>query len=210
MPPAITKLVEYKIALHFCSIVLERSPDEAFLALAHEQALFSEWPVPPESEEAAFALKALEQCFRAGPGDATAIYQDHLTLFSGPAPLARPWGSVWLERDGMLFGEETMRVRQIYAQWGLAVEVRGREPEDYLGLEFAFCVHLLRKIAGNHDAAATALTNFLDSHLLRWAEPCLRKAAENATDVFYRSVPLLCLDALYSLRQNLEPKRLAP
>ena len=198
-----THLAGYTLALHICGKLFQDAPSEIFLARSHEQNLFSEWPLPPASEEAAAALDALQRAFQTGPGDAEAVRQDAFALFSGPAPIARPWESVWREGENILFGEQTMLVRQTYAQWGLVSETRGREPEDHLALELAFCVHLLHRIAQDDRNAGAALADFLDSHLLRWAEPCLRKASENATEVLYRALTLLCLDALHSLRKDL-------
>lgn len=52
-------------------------------------------------------------------------------------------------------------------------------------------------------------TNALAGHLLalhiagkvlQWAEPCLRGASQAASGTFYQNMPLLCLDALRSLR----------
>lgn len=202
-------LAGYMLALHIASKVLQEAPDKDFLAQAHGQSLFSEWPVEPATPEGGLALAALRELFLAGTGDADALYQEHLALFSGPTPAARPWESVWREKDKLLFGEQTMLVRKAYATWGLATETRGHEPEDHIGLEIAFCVFLLQRALGDSETKAlAALAAFLDNHLLQWAEPCLREASGAASGTFYRSMPLLCLDALQSLRAALpsEPR----
>jgi TorA maturation chaperone TorD len=189
------------LALHIAGKVLQDAPDEVFLAQAHEQALFSDWPLTPSTPESTAALDALKDLFAKGKSDLGAMRLEHLALFSGPSPAARPWESVWRERDKLLFGEQTMLVRKAYAEWGLANEGHGREPEDSISLEIAFCVFLLHRIIEEGDVKALqSLTDFLDEHLLQWAEPCLRKASESTSEPFYRNMPLLCHDALQSLR----------
>ena len=203
-----TVLAGHMLALHIASKVLQDAPDATFLSQAHEQGLFSEWPIQPRSGEGASALEALKRMFQTKQGDAAAIRQDHMALFSGPTPIARPWESVWREREKLLFGEQTMLVRNAYVQWGIVNQEYGQEPEDHLGLELAFCVFLLDKMLNRNDeTAAAALRAFLDDHVLQWAEPCLREASENASEEFYRHMPLLSLDAVNSLREALGPEK---
>lgn len=201
-------LTGHMLALHIASKVLQEAPDPVFLSQAHERSLFSEWPVKPSSPEALSSLSALKGLFMAGPGDADALHREHLALFSGPNPAARPWESVWREKDKLLFGENTALVRDTYAAWGIATERQGHEPEDHIGLELAFCVTLLQRALEDGDVSALgALATFLDDHLLQWAGPCLRAASEAASEPFYRHMPTLCLDALEGLRAKLPSER---
>lgn len=195
----------HALALHICSKILQEAPDECFLTILSEQRLFASWPLPPLTEEAARALAELDREYGAGLANAgetaAALALDHLALFSGPTPVARPWESVWREKDNLLFGEQTMLVREQYASWGLTIDNFGHVPEDHIGLELAFCVHLLHRMdSDDRGPAVDALAAFLDGHLLQWAEPCLRKASEEAAQPLYRCLPLLCLDALHALR----------
>lgn len=205
-------LQAHALALHICSKVLQEAPDECFLSEVRGQRLFAFWPIAPLTEAAAMALTTLDREYGAftnnAAEDAAALRLDHLALFSGPMPVARPWESVWREKDKLLFGEQTMLVREQYAAWGLTVDNFGHIPEDNIALELAFCVHLLHHMAtGGNEAAAKALAVFMDEHLLQWAAPCLRKASEEATEAFYRYMPLLCLDTLTGLRTALETAR---
>lgn len=227
----------YIIALHICSKLLQDAPDQAFLTEIRNGGLFSAWPLEPVSSEAQEALAELAQVYggvenggedltlndAALAAEAQLLHQEHLLLFSGPNPLAPPWESVWREKERLLFGEQTMLVRRRYNEWGLEVVDAGHSPEDHLGLELAFAVHLLQAHAasianaagfepvanGDHAAepdrkALDALTDFLDEHILQWAEPCLRQVARSATLPFYRGLGPLCLDALLALREELE------
>ena len=220
MPKALVDLQPYRLAVHFCSKVLHSPPDAALLEAIHTDQLFAVWPLAVHSAAAQQALFMLEEANRTAPMDALAVHLDHVRLFSGPQPLARPWESVWREKEQLLFGENTVQVRDTYAAWGLEVEGRGHCPEDSLAFELAFVAHLLQMASVEGQcadcierqcadcierqcAALAALVDFLDKHLLPWAEPCLHEAAMQAGHVFYAGVSELCLDALTGLRRSL-------
>ncbi len=50
----------------------------------------------------------------------------------GPLP-APPWGSVWLDKESVLFGDSTLALRQWMRENGIALEADGNEPEDHFG-----------------------------------------------------------------------------
>ncbi|STU33781.1 twin-argninine leader-binding protein DmsD [Klebsiella pneumoniae] len=50
-------------------------------------------------------------------------------LFIGPWALpAPPWGSVWLDKESVLFGDSTLALRQWMRENGIALEADGNEP----------------------------------------------------------------------------------
>lgn len=55
-------------------------------------------------------------------------------LFIGPWALpAPPRGSVWLDKESVLFGDSTLALRQWMRENGIALEADGNEPEDHFG-----------------------------------------------------------------------------
>lgn len=44
-----------------------------------------------------------------------------------------PWGSVWLDKESVLFGDSTLALRQWMRENGIALEADGNEPEDHFG-----------------------------------------------------------------------------
>jgi TorA maturation chaperone TorD len=238
-----TRQHQYMAALQFFSLALRDAPRdaaaEARLRGLADGGFFLDWrdwpcfapPAQRDQEETSprEALAALSQALPPGMNDdqwrerTRAMRRDHLRLFSGPAPLAPPWESVWRERDKLLFGECTRQVADLYRRSGLEIDKAGHEPEDHLGLELAFAFYLLQHIpmdeenrssaplsSADHDARAeaeaarTALADFLDRHLLLWAGPCLRKAEAEAESAVYRQISRLCLVLLRNLRKDLE------
>ncbi len=85
-----------------------------------------DWPLPPG--QLAPIADALRQQADESLPDA---WQ---RLFIGPWALpAPPWGSVWLDRESVLFGDSTLALRQWMRDNGIAFEMAQNEPEDRFG-----------------------------------------------------------------------------
>lgn len=55
-------------------------------------------------------------------------------LFIGPWALpAPPWGSVWLDKESVLFGDSTLALREWMRASGIALALERNEPEDHFG-----------------------------------------------------------------------------
>ena len=55
-------------------------------------------------------------------------------LFIGPWALpAPPWGSVWLDKESVLFGDSTLALREWMRTNGIALDAERNEPEDHFG-----------------------------------------------------------------------------
>lgn len=223
--------MEYAAALNLFSRFLQNSPSEEELKGLADTGAFSDFAAwacfsPPggEAEDAPAPGPALENLAGTyGPESAARndseawralyleLHQDHLALFSGPTPQARPWESVWRERDQLLFGEQTDKVYHTYLDWGLLIDRFGHDPEDHLGLELAFLLYLLRlsdeepdRRSKNGETPQAALESFLHAHVLPWAGQCLDKASACASSVFYRELPKLCRVMLLNLSKDIK------
>ncbi|EGQ8501811.1 molecular chaperone TorD family protein [Vibrio parahaemolyticus] len=64
-----------------------------------------------------------------------ALQMEHDRMFAGlgemPAP---PWGSAYLDKEAVLFGESTIEYRYFLQRCGFSLESDQREPEDQIGL----------------------------------------------------------------------------
>lgn len=186
---------EYLVGLYFMARILQRAPDADF---ARQMAQFAselfDWP-GVEAEEAA--------AMRAAVGEgllAPRLAEDHARLFSGPDPLAPPWESVWLEREGLLYGEKTEEARRFYLDW--KIDAPANEPADHLGFELAFLAWLLDRpedysISGMSAADAASL--ILHEHIMAYAPLVLEQAAKRANTSFYKQASLNCLAMLRDL-----------
>ena len=122
---------------------------------------------------------------------------DHARLFVGPFGLkAAPYGSVYLDGDGKVMGNSTMRVLQIYEQEGLDLDSEFAELPDHVAVELEFLYYLIYRAVGAseeggiedsaHSVAAQKM--FLGEFLLPWLEPFCSRMRKAAETVFYRAL----------------------
>lgn len=134
-----------------------------------------DWPLP--SGQLAPVAEILRQ-----PSD-EALPDAWQWLFIGPWALpAPPWGSVWLDRESVLFGDSTLALRQWMRDNGIAFEMAQNEPEDHFGTLLLLAAWLAET---GRDAERDQL---LAWHLLPWSSRFLTLFVENAGHPFYRAL----------------------
>ena len=134
-----------------------------------------DWPLP--SGQLAPVAEILRQ-----PSD-EALPDAWQRLFIGPWALpAPPWGSVWLDRESVLFGDSTLALRQWMRDNGIAFEMAQNEPEDHFGTLLLLAAWLAET---GRDAEREQL---LAWHLLPWSTRFLTLFVENAGHPFYRAL----------------------
>ncbi|MBZ8140781.1 Tat proofreading chaperone DmsD [Rubrivivax gelatinosus] len=187
-PDATMGLAEFAAAARVLGALFYRAPDDAsvrpFIDLVARGELAGLWP----AGEAA-ALDEIGATMRAAldaPGALLALKREHQRLFIGPDELpAPPWGSVYLEEEGTLFGETTEALQDFLAAEGVVLDSGQQEPEDHIGLLF-WAAALLAE-----EGREAAVRTLLADHLLTWSDPYLQALAEATTDAFYRGLVAL-------------------
>ncbi len=155
-----------------------------------------EWPAVPEL----YAAAALIRTGLAAPWF-DALEETWQRLFIGPHALAAPpWGSVYLDREGVVFGESTVALRRWLGQQGIAPQRQNREPEDHIGL----LLMLAAWLAENNEAP---LDDLLEQHILPWSGRYLTLLAQGADHPFYQGIAQLAQATLDSWQRQ---RRLAP
>lgn len=123
------------------------------------------------------------------------LIEEHQRLFIGPDHLdAPPWGSVYLDEEGTLFGDSNLALRRFLDAEGVFLQTMQREPEDHFGLLFWAAAWLAE--AGR----PVALRRLLDEHILNWSEAYLRLFAKAARQPFYQALERLASLSLNSLQ----------
>src|SRR5476649_791245 len=90
----------------------------------------AEWPFL-----SAEAASEAEHLFKKSVSYAESFDEAFQRLFIGPYALpAPPWGSVYLDRESVVFGESTVALRHWLRQEGIAAGQQGNDPEDHIGL----------------------------------------------------------------------------
>lgn len=158
-------------------------------------ALFS---FAPQSEQAAPLVSALRdgswqaQWPFAVPAEVVARFAEHSDeplaeawqrLFIGPWALpAPPWGSVWLDKENVLFGDSTLELREWMRQNGIARAAPNNEPEDSFGTLLLLAAWLCE--SGQDEA----FSQLLARHLLPWSGRFLTVFVSEAGHPFYQAL----------------------
>ncbi|MFS2225826.1 Tat proofreading chaperone DmsD [Pantoea sp. B65] len=104
-------------------------------------------------------------------------------LFIGPDALpAPPWGSVWLDRESVLFGDSLLQLRKWMKQHGIHSGLRPGEPEDHIGALLMLAAWLAE------NGQQQRLDELLAWHLLPWADAFLQLLIARAGHPFYQAL----------------------
>lgn len=173
-----------------------------------------------DADEHLAILGFLQQVLRQPPGNALGAGaaegsfdeaeadRDFRRLFEGPEkPVCPPWESAFNSEDDLLFQRETLEVRAFYRRYNLALDTVGREPEDHIAFELAFCSYLIAAAKQAHEAGDAAesaraladLGNFYHGHLGSWGPAWSDRLAAQAASPFYREVAAALKEELETL-----------
>ncbi|NLS56446.1 Tat proofreading chaperone DmsD [Hafnia alvei] len=150
----------------------------------------SEWPYGSEQQ--------LEQCVALLTTATNEPLEDaYQRLFIGPHALpAPPWGSVYLDKESVLFGDSTLALRQWMRLHHIEGQSEQQEPEDQFGL-------MLMMAAWLAETQPQALGEFLSVHLLPWSSRYLTLMIQDAQHPFYQGLAELALLTLSAWQQQL-------
>lgn len=189
-------LIGQRLAYGFLSRVFHEAPAAELMQTLAADDLFATWPLELTAADGENGLATLQRYFQNWHADdLAALKADYQRLFIGPGHLlAAPWESVYRSPDHLIFGLQTVQVRQAYHRFGLPMPWQHVEPDDHLGLELEFVAHLCGLALGSIDAGdsetealvTAEIGAFLRDHLLRWAGDCLALVKANAQTDYYR------------------------
>lgn len=169
----------------------------AFQALAglDVEAAAAEWPFVDDAE-ALRDLGLMKEGLAKGAEDDDLVWE-YRRLFIGPAPKpAPPWGSVYTDRECVVFGQTTLALRAWMREQGIERLVDDKTPEDHLGLMLV----LMAWIARNRPEA---LDDYLSLHLLTWSSHFLEQLAQAAEHPFYEGLARLAQASLEGVQAEL-------
>lgn len=167
----------------------------AFQALAalDVDAAAAEWPFAEEAE-AHGNLALMKEGLARGVEDDDLVWE-YRRLFVGPGHLpAPPWGSVYTDRECVVFGEATLALRAWMRRIGVARTTDERTPEDHIGLMLALLAYLAEERPELTD-------EYLRDHLLTWAPHYLEALEEAADHPFYQGLAALTRSTLLGLQE---------
>jgi TorA maturation chaperone TorD len=192
-----SRLENIALAGRILGTLFSHEPDHEsaapFVSLLAQRDGLSEWPVDHPD------LPAIADRFAAGyafePEPLPVAWQ---RLFIGPHALpAPPWGSVYLDKEQVLFGESTTQLRRWMQEKGIACQHAAREPEDSMGLMLKLAAWLAEQ------GQAQALDELLAWHFMPWAGRFLELFVQHAQHPFYQALGELTQITLADWRSGL-------
>lgn len=158
-------------------------PSFAAMATLSVDEAADQWPFAAP-DEARPALALMQEGLAAGIGD-EALVREYRRLFVGPQALpAPPWGSVYTDRDSIMFGESTLALRAWMRAHGVARTSDARTPEDHIGLMLALAAYVA-------EVRPELIDELLRDHVLTWAPHYLALLEEAAVHPFYQGLARL-------------------
>ncbi len=172
-----------------------QKPTPAFLAELADSGLLAQWPDFGQDPDT--ALTEIRHSLEQDSFDT--IERDYYQLFVGPGGMsAYPWGSVYTDKENLVFGDTTQAWLDFCQQQGLTFELAHNEPQDHIGLILAVLAQLFER---GDEAAIRAL---LSDHLLPWSHRFLDAVATEARTGFYRGFSRLTALLLADWQRRLD------
>lgn len=164
------------------------------LACIDAGAAAQEWPFAKQ-DEAEKALRLMHDGLEAE--DRNGVVWEYRRLFVGPAAKAAPpWGSVYTDRECVIFGESTLALRAWLRAKGIDVPGAAGEPEDHIGTMLLLAAWIARN-------KPETLDEYLAEHLLTWVPHFLDVVREQTQSPFFEGLALLTSSSLSGLQDEL-------
>ena len=138
------RLIATYLAYGFLGKAFFEKPTIELLEQLKQDDLFADWPLGSTNDKMHNGLETLQAFLQDWQADDFGdVRRDFARLFIGPNRLpAPPWESVYCNEERLIFDKETLQVRLLYRQFGMAVPTERNEPDDHFGLEMMFIAHL--------------------------------------------------------------------
>lgn len=177
----------------------------AFAAL-DVSAAAEEWPfVADETAVEALALMRRGAIGAAASSEgADALMWEYRRLFVGPQALpVPPWGSVYTDRDCVVFGGTTLELRAWMRKHGIERTGDERTPEDHIGL-------LLSMLSWAAQVKPELAGELLALHILPWSSHMLDQLVAAAKHPFYEGLARLAKASLEGMQDEFDLDVITP
>lgn len=124
------------------------------------------------------------------------IREDFNRLFIGPGKKeVYPWGSVYTDEEGLLFGPSTVAWELFCKQHSIEVQLDSNEPTDHFALIFS-ALSAVMQSGYDEKEKANIIDSIVNSHLMPWGEKVLHDVKRYARTDYFRGFSVLAIDLL--------------
>ncbi|MBM4763513.1 molecular chaperone TorD family protein [Bacillus sp. B15-48] len=174
-------------------------PTKEFVSQIQNNEFIALFPFKEEHPQLKAGVEQVTEFFKTFTVDEhfEQLHWDYTRMFIGPYQIPAPiWESAYVNKDGLLFQEETLQVRRLYLQNNLALQQESYEPEDHLGLELDFMYQLsslLTDLVKDEKIEQLNKTikdqhSFIIEHLLNWSPIFCENVNNHADTDFYKGM----------------------
>ncbi len=156
-------------------------------------------------------LKELKDLYASQTMNLTNLEVEYSRLFIGPFSVPVPPYESCFREKGRVMGDTTVAVEKFYRRSGFAVDDIFKEPPDHIALEIHFISELCalektfaeQKKLSFRDLARQQQQEFLEKHLLAWAESYKEAVVKVARLPFYPAVSNIMVETTKTHFQSL-------
>lgn len=172
---------------------------EAFAAMDVNEAGHA-WPFCPDD----IVASSLAIMKKAISGGVESIADEYRRLFVGPAhKVCPPWGSVYTDRDGVIFGVSALDLHDWLSANNVLVDAGDNMPDDHIGRMLS----LMAWLAQNRP---DLLKTYLSKHLTTWAYHFLNLVEKRTEHDFFKGLVQLSSASLKGIEENLKLEVVTP
>lgn len=151
----------------------------------------AEWPFTQD-----YDCQRIDKLFQDSLSESETLQEAYQRLFIGPYALpAPPWGSVYLDKENVIFGISTLELRAWLRNNQINIELNQKEPEDHVGLIFLLTAWVI-------ENKPELLRELLEIHFLPWVYRYLEKMQLQSGNAFYEATALLATETLKHIQQT--------
>lgn len=164
------------------------------LAQMDVSAAAAEWPFCAD-DIAREALASMQEDIVSRRAE---IVDEYRRLFVGPGhKVAPPWGSVYTDHDGVIFGDSALDLHDWLSANNVLVTVGDHMPDDHIG-------RMLSLMAWMAQNRPEILGTYLSEHLLTWAAHFLERVRTETALPFFAGLSTLTATTLEGIRRALD------
>ena len=155
-----------------------------------------EWPFV-STDAARLALTEMKKGLNESE-DSQDLIEEYRRLFVGPAPKAAPpWGSVYTDRECVVFGESTLALRDWLRRNGIERLLEEKTPEDHFGLMLLLMVWITKN-------KPECIEEYLGLHLFTWSSHFLDQLIAEARHPFFKGLAQISKLSLEGIQEEFE------